>query len=191
MKCFVFSRVRHSCVPPGRSPPSQFSSVLSSPSLSLPPVFLHFSHLDSILGFFVYCFCFPKSRPPCLFRLYPPTLSNSPLSAAPTIYHSLPPSHLSLGLPLLCFSSGSPLIKPLCLLPPGPVSTHTSHTSFSPFFVCLLSVLCPSASLSQSPSKISLCLPCCILDLDQTCIVALLLCNLQMIRNQYFWPGLG
>lgn len=116
--------------------PSVFSSIPSSLSLSLSPVSSLFTPgLYSWL--FVYCFCFPKSRPP--------SLPLFPLSCC-TIYHSLPPSHLSLCLlPSLClsllrFSSGSPLIKPLCLLPPCPVSTHTSHTSLSRF-LSLISVL--------------------------------------------------
>lgn len=59
---------------------------------------------------FVYCFCFFQS-PVLPLPLFPLSLC--------TIYHSLPPSHLSLSLlpslrlSLLCFSSGSPLIKPL------------------------------------------------------------------------------
>lgn len=76
----------------------------------------------------VRCFCFPKSH---LF-LYPPFQRS--------IYHSLSPSHLSMlpsfHLSLHHFSSGSPLIKPLCLLPPCPASTHTSHTSLPQFFQC-------------------------------------------------------
>lgn len=66
----------------------------------------------------------------CLLLLSPP----HPLSpAAPSIIR--PPSHLSLlpslRLSFLPFSSGSPLIKPRCRLPPCAVSTHTSHTSRS------------------------------------------------------------
>lgn len=82
---------------------------------------------------FVSRFCFSKvpSLPPFL----PPFCA---------IYHSLSPSHLSLlpslFLSLHCFSSGSPLIKPLCLLPPCPVSTHTSHTSLSHFLLSVLSL---------------------------------------------------
>lgn len=91
----------------------------------------------------------------CLLLLFSKVLSSlcSPLSCC-TIYHSLPPFHLSLSLlPSLClsllsFSSGSPLIKPLCLLPPCPVSTHTSHTSLSHFFV---SYHRPSFSFHISP----------------------------------------
>lgn len=116
--------------------PSVFSSILSSLSLSLSPVPSLFTP-GLYSWHFVYCFCFPKSRPP--------SLPLFPLSRC-IIYHSLPPSHLSLSLlpslclSLLCFSSGSPLIKPLCLLPPCPVSTHTSHTSLSRF-LSLISVL--------------------------------------------------
>lgn len=107
----------------------------------LHPPFLHFSHLDSILGFLFTASVFQS---PVL-----PLFLYSPLSRC-TIYHSLPPSHLSLSLlPSLClsllrFSSGSPLIKPPCLLPPCPVSTHASHTSLFSLFV---SYLCPSFSL--------------------------------------------
>lgn len=78
----------------------------------------------------VCCFCFPKYR---LFLPPAPPFHGS-------IYHSLSPSHLSMlpsfHLSLHHFSSGSPLIKPLCLLPPCPASTHTSHTSLSQFFWC-------------------------------------------------------
>lgn len=103
--------------------------------LLLSHLFLHFPHLDSILGV-----CLPL-----LFSKVPSS-SSVPHPHSPsccTIYHSLPPSHLSLlplpspRLSLLRFSSGSPLIKPLCPWPPCPVSTHTSHRSPPPLFLLL------------------------------------------------------
>lgn len=97
------------------------------------------SYIWTLFLAFVYCFCFSRVLSSVSFTRSPP-LSRY------TIYHSLPPSHLSFSplpspcLPLLRFSSGSPLIKPLCPLPPCPMSTHTSHTSPPPF-LSLISVL--------------------------------------------------
>lgn len=110
-------------------------SALSSPVLSIPVSLTCFFTFHTWTLFLAFLFTASVSSLP----LFPP------LSCC-TIYHSLPPSHLSLSLlpslclSLLCFSSGSPLIKPLCLLPPCPVSTHTSHTSLSRF-LSLISVL--------------------------------------------------
>lgn len=106
--------------------------VLLYPVLSIPVSLTCFFTFHTWTLFLAFCLLL-------LFSKVPSSPSSSiPLSRC-TIYHSLPPSHLSLSLlpslclSLLCFSSGSPLIKLLCLLPPCPVSTHTSHTSLSHF----------------------------------------------------------
>lgn len=95
-----------------------------------------------------------------LFSKVPSSLS-SPISPLLLHHLSLTPSFSPLPLPaslclsLLAFSSGSPLIKPLCLLPPCPVSTHTSRTSLSRL-VSLISVLLSLTTCISSPYAPSL-----------------------------------
>ncbi|CAB1435517.1 unnamed protein product [Pleuronectes platessa] len=118
--------------------PRSSSSLLLYPVLYIPVSLTSSLFTPGLYSWlFVYCFCFPKS---------PPSLSSSTSPPLPLHHLSLTPSFSPLPLPatfplsLFGFSSGSPLIKPLCLLPPCPVSTHTSHTSVFRAF-CLL---CPS-----------------------------------------------
>lgn len=122
----IHSLKEHDSRCPRLAPLPVFSSICPLHPC-LPHLFLHVSHLDSILGhlFTASVFQSPVSSS------FPPT---SP--SAPSITHSFlltSPLLPSLCLSLHCFSSGSPLIKPLRLLPPCPVSTHTSHTSLSRF----------------------------------------------------------
>lgn len=90
---------------------------------------------------FVYCFCFFQSP------VLPSLFLCSPSPSAPSITHSLLLTSPSLCYLLsVCPCSVSPLahlsLSPFCLLPPCPMSTHTSNTSLF-FFLCvsLISIL--------------------------------------------------
>lgn len=137
-----------------RTPPSHlslliFSSSPLSPSVVVIPASLTCSFSLHTWTLFLAC---------CLLLLFSkvPSLPQ-PLPPQHSIYHSLSPSHLSLlpsfHLSLHHFSSGSPLIKPLCWLPPCPVHPHVSLLSFP-----LLSVvLCFYESSNDSSDFASLC----------------------------------
>lgn len=114
----------------------------SKPSfLSLPPTcFFTFHTWTLFLAFCLLLLFFPKSCPPSLFLC-------SPSPSAPSITHSLLLTSPSLCYLLsVCPCSVSPLahlsLSPFCLLPPCPMSTHTSNTSLF-FFLCvsLISIL--------------------------------------------------
>lgn len=114
----------------------------SKPSfLSLPPTcFFTFHTWTLFLAFCLLLLFFPKSCPPSLFLC-------SPSPSAPSITHSLLLTSPSLCYLLsVCPCSVSPLahlsLSPFCLLPPCPMSTHTSNTSLFFFFcVSLISIL--------------------------------------------------